>query len=90
MLLVCVGSLAASPARAEMPPQPNARASLVVEGVVREGFQSVRTTTVDHVFAIEVRSARLGTKPELAYDGPVPKPGDVIYVHAFQRTPDAP
>jgi hypothetical protein len=89
-LLLGIGAAAASPVWAEMPPQPNARASLVVEGVVREGFQSVRTTTVDHVFAIEVRSARLGTQPELPYDGPVPKPGDVIYVRAFQRTPDAP
>jgi len=63
---------------------------MVVEGVVRETFRSVRRATVDYVFLIEVRSARLGSKPQLPYDGPLPKPGGVLYVHAFQRTPDAP
>jgi hypothetical protein len=75
---------------AELPPQPNDRASLVVEGIVREAFRSVRTTRVDDVFLIEVRSARLGANPQQPYAGPLPKPGDAIYVHAFQRTPDAP
>lgn len=87
-LSFCLGIAAI--ARAEMPPQPNAGASLIVEGVVRETFRSVRTTTVDYVFLLEVRAAKAGNKPEFPYSGPLPKRGDALYVYAFQRTPDAP
>ena len=89
VVLLAALAMAAS-TRAEMPPQPNAGASLVVDGVVREMFRSVRTTTIDYVFLIEVSSAKLGGNPQFPYSGLVPKPGDRIYVHAFQRTPDAP
>ena len=77
-------------ARGEMPPQPNERATLIVEGVVRESFTSVRPTVIDFLFEIEVRSARAGSSPERPFEGSLPGTGQVLYVHAFQRRPDAP
>jgi membrane-associated protease RseP (regulator of RpoE activity) len=90
MLFFAVVVLAASTLRGELPPQRLENATLIVDGIVREAFKSTRQTTVDYIFLIEVRSARLGPAPELPYEGTVPKEGDAIYVHAFQRTPDAP
>lgn len=88
--LAAIVLLGAATVRAEMPPQPTKNASLVVEGVVREAFRSLRAMTIDYLFLIEVRSAKAGAEPEFAYNGPLPKAGDALYVYAFQRTPDAP
>jgi hypothetical protein len=79
-----------SSVRAEMPPQPKEAASLVVEGVVHESFRSLRSTRIDHLFEIEVRSAQLGTSPDTRFEGVLPRSGDLIYVFAFQRRADAP
>jgi hypothetical protein len=89
-MAVAVVGLTASVARAELPPQSNEQATLIVEGVVRESFQSVRPTQVDYLYEIEVRSASVGQAPERALEGAVPGQGEVIYVHGFRRRPDAP
>src|SRR5438045_4279378 len=77
-------------ARAEMPPQSKEQATLIVEGIVRESFRSVRATRIDFLFEIEVRSAQAGNAPEVAFPGVLPTSGDLLYVLAFQRRPDAP
>ena len=77
-------------ARGEMPPQPNEEATLVVEGLVRESFRSIRSARIDFLYEIQVRSAQAGNAPVIPHEGPLPKSGDLIYVHAFQRRADAP
>jgi S1-C subfamily serine protease len=81
--------LAPGTSRAELPPQPKNEAPVVVEGTVREVFQSPRRTNVDYIVQIEVASAALGQSKE-PIRGNVPAPGGEVYVHAFQRRPDAP
>ena len=83
-------ALSVSIARAEMPPQLKERATLIVEGVVRQTFRSVRTTRIDFLFEIHVRSAQVGSSPETPYEGLLPRPGDLVYALAFQRRRDAP
>ena len=77
-------------ARAEMPPQSKEQATLIVEGVVRQAFRSVRTTRIDFLFEIQVRSAQVGSAGAAPFEGPLPRPGDLIYALAFQRRRDAP
>jgi hypothetical protein len=83
-------ALSSSIAHAEMPPQPKEQATLIVEGVVRQTFHSVRATRIDMLFEIQVRSAQVGGTPETPLEGPVPKTGELLYVLAFQRRRDAP
>jgi hypothetical protein len=83
-------ALSCCTARAEMPPQAKEAASLVVEGAVRESFRSVRSTRVDFLYEIEVRSAQVGKAPEAPFEGVLPRSGELIYVLAFQRRLDAP
>jgi hypothetical protein len=92
LLAVALAGLAlfSCSARAEMPPQPKEAASLVVEGIVRESFRSVRSTQVDFLFEIEVRSAQLGKAPEAPFEGVLPRSGELLYVLAFQRRLDVP
>jgi serine protease Do len=89
-LVAAILAAAAPIALAEMPPQPKEQATLVVEGLVRESFRSVRSTRIDSLFEIEVRSAQPGRAPSSPLEGLPPRPGDLIYVLAFQRRPDAP
>jgi hypothetical protein len=91
--LALAGALAAlsvTIARAEMPPQPKEQATLIVEGVVRQVFRSVRSTRIDYLFEIQVRSAQVGSAPETPYDASLLRSGDMIYALAFQRRRDAP
>jgi serine protease Do len=59
-------------------------AALVVDGVVREVFRSARQGRMDYVVQIEVqrsegRKAPKGVRPQF------PGPGDIVYVHAYQK-----
>jgi hypothetical protein len=89
-LALALAALSVTSARAEMPPQPKEQATLIVEGVVRQVFRSMRTTRIDFLFEIQVRTARLGSAPETPFDVSTLRSGDMIYALAFQRRRDAP
>jgi len=89
-LAVALAALSVTIARAEMPPQPKEQATLIVEGVVRQVFRSVRATRIDYLFEIQVRSAQVGSAAETPFDVSLLRSGDMIYALAFQRRRDAP
>jgi serine protease Do len=60
-------------------------AVLVVDGVVREVFQSPRRGRVDFIVQVEVKRSEAIRAPRTASRVPVPAPGDLVYVHASQR-----
>jgi serine protease Do len=57
-------------------------AVLVVDGVVREVFRSVRRDRVDYLVQIEVKRSEAGRTPREPLRVLVPAPGDLVYVHA--------
>ena len=60
-------------------------AVLIVDGVVREVFQSPRRDRVDLIVQIEVKRSEAVRSPRTASRVPMPAPGDMVYVHATQR-----
>ncbi|MFO0810421.1 MAG: PDZ domain-containing protein [Gemmataceae bacterium] len=63
-------------------------ATLVVEGVVRQVFRSARQGQTDYLVQIDVQRSEARRPLKGPTRPPVPAPGDVVYVHVFQR-PDA-
>ena len=74
----------------ELPPQAKQDAPIVVDGIVREVFQSSRQSNTDYIVQIEVQASVLGKAPQERLRMGVPTPGDDVYVHVFQRRSDAP
>jgi serine protease Do len=60
-------------------------AVLLVEGVVREVFQSSRQEMIDFIVQIDVNRSELVRKPQAALRASIPAPGDVVYVHTSRR-----
>ncbi len=56
------------------------QAAVVVEGVVREVFQSARRNQVDYLVQIEATGVSLGPGPR-SPRALIPAPGDTVYVH---------
>src|SRR5271157_1119665 len=77
-----------SAASAQRAPQTKEGASIVVDGIVREVFRSPRQTQVDYVIQIEVSRSEYGRSPADPKRVQAPAPGDQIYVHVFQPSPD--
>ncbi len=72
-------------ARAEQAGAPSkGEAALVVEGVVREVFQSPRRDRIDYLVQIEVRRSEAGQTPREPVRIAMPAPGDMVYVHATE------
>ena len=62
------------------------RGSLVVDGIVREVFRSPRQDRVDFLVQIEVTRTQANRVPRTPPRVAVPAPGDMVYVHASQRS----
>ena len=77
-----------SAASAQRAPQTKEGASIVVDGIVREVFRSPRQTQVDYVIQIEVSRSEYGRSPADPKRVQAPAPGDQIYVHIFQPSPE--
>ena len=77
-----------SAASAQRAPQTKEGASIVVDGIVREVFRSPRQTQVDYVIQIEVSRSEYGRSPADPKRVQAPAPGDQIYVHVFQPSPE--
>lgn len=60
-------------------------AALVVEGIVREVFRSPRKGQVDYLVQLEVRRSEAGRPPRGGVRPTYPAPGDILYIHVFQR-----
>jgi serine protease Do len=60
-------------------------AVLLVDGVVREVFQSRRQDRVDFLVQIEVKRSEAVRATSTPARVPVPAPGNLVYVHAYQR-----
>jgi serine protease Do len=60
-------------------------AVLVVDGVVREVFQSARRDRTDFVVQIEVKRSEAVRPARTPVRVLMPAPGDFVYVHAFRR-----
>ncbi len=60
-------------------------AVLVVDGVVREVFQSRRRDRVDVVVQVEVKRSEAVRSPRTAARVAMPAPGDMVYVHTASR-----
>src|SRR6516164_6956076 len=60
-------------------------AVLVVDGVVREVFQSARRDRTDFVVQIDVKRSEAVRPAQTPVRLLVPAPGDFVYVHAFRR-----
>ncbi len=82
-----VGSFC-SAASAQRAPQTKEGASIVVDGIVREVFRSPRQTQVDFVIQVEVARSEYGRSPADPKRVQAPAPGDQIYIHVFQPSPD--
>ena len=80
--------MSCSVASAQRTPQTKEGASIVVEGIVREVFRSPRQTQVDYVIQIEVSRSEYGRSPADPKRVQAPAPGDQIYVHVFQPSPE--
>ena len=90
LLLAVVLSVAGLSASRECEAQDRANptrddAVLVVDGVVREVFSSVRRDRVDLIVQIEVKRSEAVRSPRVASRVPMPAPGDMVYVHTSQR-----
>jgi len=77
-----------SAASAQRAPQTKEGASIVVDGRVREVFRSPRQTQVDYVVQVEVSRSEYGRSPADPKRVQAPAPGDQIYIHVFQPSPD--
>src|SRR4051812_18686290 len=75
-------------AQAELPPRLKEDAPLVVNGVVREVYSSVRNRLVDYVVEIEVRTAEAGPMVPPGAGLRLPQPGAVCYAHCFLLNPN--
>ncbi len=73
---------------AQRAPQTKDGASIVVDGIVREIFRSPRQTQVDYVVQVEVSRSEYGPRPADPKRVQAPAPGDQIYIHVFQPSPD--
>jgi S1-C subfamily serine protease len=83
---VAVGLIASLPACAqEREKVAKEGAALVVDGVVREVFRSPRQGRTDYVIQIEVQRSEGKKAPKGGIRSPFPGPGDIVYVHAYQR-----
>jgi S1-C subfamily serine protease len=60
-------------------------AALVVDGVVRQVFRSPRQTRTDYLVQIEVQRSEGRRAPKGAVRPAFPAPGDLVYVHLYQR-----
>jgi S1-C subfamily serine protease len=60
-------------------------AALVVDGVVRQVFRSPRQGQTDYLVQIEVQRSEGRHPLKGTARPPFPAPGDVVYVHVFQR-----
>ena len=80
--------MSCSAAFAQRAPQTKEGASIVVDGIVREVFRSPRQTQVDYVIQIEVSRSEYGRLPADPKRVQAPAPGDQIYVHVFQPSPE--
>lgn len=63
-------------------------AILVVDGAVREVFQSARRDRTDYVVQIDVKRAEAVRSARTPVRVLVPAPGDFVYVHASRRAGD--
>jgi S1-C subfamily serine protease len=86
---LCVAGLMDGVAWAQRAPQPKDGASIIVDGIVREIFRSPRQTLVDYVVQVEVSRSEYGPRPADPKRVQAPAPGDQIYIHVFQPTPDS-
>ena len=80
--------MSCSAVSAQRAPQTKEGASIVVDGIVREVFRSPRQTQVDYVIQIEVSRSEYGRSPADPKRVQAPAPGDQIYVHVFQPSPE--
>jgi S1-C subfamily serine protease len=67
-------------ARAQAAPGDRNQAAVVVDGVVREVFQSARQNQTDYLVQIEATGVNLGAGPRPPR-ALIPAPGDTVYVH---------
>ena len=70
------------------PPAPvgKADAPLVVDGTVRQVFRSPRQSRTDYLVEIEVQKSEGRRVPSTTARTAFPGPGELVYVHIFQRT----
>ncbi len=61
-------------------------AVLVVDGVVREVFRSVRQDRVDYLVQLDVKRVQADRVPSMSPRMGVPAPGDIVYVRTSQRS----
>ena len=83
-----IGALLCSAASAQRAPQTKEGASVVVDGIVREVFRSPRQTQVDYLIQLEVSRSEYGRSPADPKRVQAPAPGDQIYIHVFQPSPE--
>jgi serine protease Do len=62
-------------------PATKDQATLVIEGVVREVFQSARADRIDYLVQIDVARTEAVRAPRTAPRVAVPAPGELVYVH---------
>lgn len=84
LLAVASVGLSVPQAVAQRAQQTKEGASIVVDGVVREIFQSPRQTQTDYLVQIEVSRSEYGRSPADPRRVQAPAPGDQIYVHVAQ------
>jgi serine protease Do len=86
LVLAVLGNDLSRPASAQDPgAMTKDDAVLVVDGVVREVFQSARRDRTDFVVQIEVKRAEAVRSAQTPVRVLVPAPGDFVYVHAPGR-----
>jgi serine protease Do len=86
LVLAVLGNDLSRPASAQDPgAMTRDDAVLVVDGVVREVFQSARRDRTDFVVQIEVKRSEAVRSAQTPVRVLVPAPGDYVYVHASGR-----
>jgi serine protease Do len=83
---VAVGSLWSVAAAAQVPENSTRHdAVVIIDGIVREVFQSPRQKRLDYLVEIEVKRIQADRVPRIPPRVAVPAPGDIVYVHTSQH-----
>jgi serine protease Do len=83
---VAVGSLWSVAAAAQVPENSTRDdAVVIIDGIVREVFQSPRQKRLDYLVEIEVKRIQADRVPRIPPRVAVPAPGDIVYVHTSQH-----
>src|SRR5262245_30061932 len=72
------------PGMAQRAPGSKEGAAVIVDGIVREVFQSPRQNRVDYLVQVDVQKSELGRSATDSRRIQAPAPGDQVYVHVYE------